>query len=143
MTLVAFATGLFLVLILGVIHHVGVLMIVRVAPNFRASGHAPIIVAFACLLILHSFEIVLFALVLAALLSIDGFGNFGGTYSGTWEGLIYFSGMSFVTLGFSDMKAFGPIRLVAMFLSLGGFMVLTWSATLLYSICSKIWQQDS
>ena len=75
MTLVAFATGLFLVLILGVIHHVGVLMIVRVAPNFSASVHATIIVSFACLLILHSFEIVLFALVLSALLEIEGFGE--------------------------------------------------------------------
>ncbi|EAU39766.1 hypothetical protein FP2506_00090 [Fulvimarina pelagi HTCC2506] len=143
MTLVAFATGLSLVLILGMIHHVGVLTIVRVAPNFRASGHAPIMITFTCLLILHSFEILSFALVLAALLEINGFGDLGGTFSGTWEGLIYFSGMSFVTLGFSDIKALGPIRLVAMFFSLGGFMVLTWSATLLYSICSKIWQQDS
>ena len=141
MTFVALATGLLFVLGLGLIHHIGVLTIIRVTPHAGGRGHAAVLVTFTGLLLLHSLEIVAAALALAGLLRIEAFGALAGAYSGTWEGLIYFSGMSFVTLGYTDIKAEGPIRLVAMFLSLGGFMVLTWSATLLYSVCGKAWRE--
>ncbi|MCK5931031.1 MAG: hypothetical protein KAG89_02580 [Fulvimarina manganoxydans] len=141
MTFALFAIGLLLVVVMGAVHHVGVLTIIRITPHAGGRGHAAVLVTFTGLLLLHSLEIVAAALALAGLLRIDAFGALAGDYSGTWEGLIYFSGMSFVTLGYTDIKAEGPIRLVAMFLSLGGFMVLTWSATLLYSVCGKAWQQ--
>ena len=32
-------------------------------------------------------------------------------------------------------------KLVSMMQSLGGFMVLTWSATIIYAICSQAWPE--
>ena len=141
MTLAALATGLIFVLVLGMVHHVGVLTIIRITPHAGGRGHAAVLVTFAGLALLHSVEIVAAAVALAGLLQIEGFGGLAGAYGGTWEGLIYLSGMSFVTLGYTDIKAEDSIRLVVMFLSLGGFMVLTWSATLLYSVCGKAWRE--
>ncbi len=66
------------------------------------------------------------------------FGTFSGAYTGSVADLIYFSGRTFVTLGFTQMETSGSIRLVAMMQSLGGFMILTWSATFIYSV----WQDS-
>ena len=55
----------------------------------------------------------------------------------SWTGLIYFSGINFTSLGYTQIEAAGPLRLINMMQSLGGFMILTWSATFSYSIWSK------
>lgn len=51
--------------------------------------------------------------------------------------MIYFSGINFTTLGYTQIEAMGPIRLINMMQSLGGFMILTWSATFIYSVWKK------
>lgn len=55
----------------------------------------------------------------------------------SWTGLIYFSGINFTTLGYTQIEAAGPIRLINMTQSLGGFMILTWSATFSYSVWKR------
>lgn len=87
-------------------------------------------VAFVGLLALHTIEILAFAAVYRALQGW-GVGGFDGSYDPCWSGLIYFSGVNFATLGYTQIEATGPIRMVNMMQSLGGFMVLTWSATFL------------
>lgn len=82
------------------------------------------------LLALHTIEILAFAAVYRALQGW-GVGGFDGSYDPCWSGLIYFSGVNFATLGYTQIEATGPIRMVNMMQSLGGFMVLTWSATFL------------
>lgn len=69
-------------------------------------------------------------------------GTLGSKFDGTWTGFVYFSGMNFVTLGYANFQADGPIRLVGMMQSLGGFMVLTWSATFIYSISQAMWDRS-
>ena len=86
------------------------------------------------LLILHTAEILAGAVFYAGIISADWFGQLGGSYQGSFDDLIYFSGMNFVTLGFTQMTTDGPIRMISMMQSLGGFMILTWSATFIYSV---------
>ncbi|EAU41265.1 hypothetical protein FP2506_00820 [Fulvimarina pelagi HTCC2506] len=141
MTLFALLIGIGLILCLGIVHHFGVLTIIRITPHAEANGHVAVLVTFAGLFALHLVEIFAFALVFAALLTFDSLGNFGGSYSGSWADLIYFSGTNFVTLGYTDITVTGPIRIINMMQSLGGFMALTWSATLIYSVSGTAWHQ--
>ena len=48
--------------------------------------------------------------------------------------MLYFSGVTYATLGYTQQVAQGPIQLLAMMQSLGGFMLITWSAAFVYSI---------
>lgn len=57
------------------------------------------------------------------------------------DGLIYVSGISFATLGYTQIETSGPIRIINMMQALGGFMALTWSATFLYSVCEQAWRE--
>lgn len=108
----------------------GLLAVRGVKPNSKERPQAAIMVAFVGLLALHTIEILAFAAVYRALQGW-GVGGFDGSYDPCWSGLIYFSGVNFATLGYTQIEATGPIRMVNMMQSLGGFMVLTWSATFL------------
>lgn len=104
----------------------------------EGTDHRAVLTAFLGLLVLHTLEIIAWAGAYAVLLEAGWFGTFSGAYTGSVADLIYFSGMTFVTLGFTQMETSGSIRLVAMMQSLGGFMILTWSATFIYSV----WQDS-
>ena len=137
----ALLLGFALIAALGIAHHYGLLAVRAMKPNSNARPQAAIMVAFLGLLALHTIEVLAFALVYWALLGWGGLGGLGGSYDGSWNGLIYFSGINFATLGYTQIEASGPIRMVNMMQSLGGFMVLTWSATFLHSVCERAWRE--
>ena len=137
----ALLIGFLVVSALGVAHHYGLLAVRAVKPNSNHAPQAAIMVAFVGLLALHTLEILAFAAVYRVLLAWGAFGNLGGSYDASWGGLIYFSGINFATLGYTQIETSGPIRIINMMQSLGGFMVLTWSATFLYSICERAWRE--
>ena len=139
----ALAIGALLVVLLGVAHHAGMIAIRKLTPGSGAGTQATIIASFCCLLVLHMLEIGGFALAYGVLLDLGWIGGFGDRFDGSWESLVYYSGMNFVTLGYSQLQAEGPIRLVSMMQSLGGFMVLTWSATFIYSVSQATWNRSS
>ncbi|EPX82140.1 hypothetical protein Salmuc_02509 [Salipiger mucosus DSM 16094] len=49
--------------------------------------------------------------------------------------------MNFTTLGYTQIELAGDIRIVTMLQSLGGFMILTWSATYLFTVCQRSWRR--
>lgn len=130
----ALLTGFILVALLGIAHHFGILCVRRCLPRLKEQTHRAVLTAFLGLLVLHTVEIIAWAGVYAVMLDGEWFGTLGGSYKGSWDDLVYFSGMNFVTLGFTQLKTEGAIRMVSMMQSLGGFMILTWSATFIYSV---------
>ncbi|MFT6533800.1 MAG: hypothetical protein ACJASC_003365 [Limimaricola cinnabarinus] len=137
----ALLIGFVLVSALGIAHHYGLLAVRAMKPNSDDRPQAAIMMAFLALLALHTLEILAFAAVYRVLLGWGVLGDLGGSYDASWGGLIYFSGINFATLGYTQIEANGPIRMINMMQSLGGFMVLTWSATFLYSVCERAWRE--
>lgn len=131
--------GFGLVCILGIVHHYGLLAIRAAKPNAREAEKTAIMIVFVGLVALHTLEILAFALVYRLIISWGGMGALGGGFTGSWNDLIYYSGINFVTLGYTQIEATGSVRMISMMQSLGGFMVLTWSATFLYSVCDRAW----
>ncbi|MGE0230715.1 MAG: ion channel [Flavobacteriaceae bacterium] len=136
----ALLIGFALVAALGIVHHYGLLAI-RVL-NAKPTGWplTAIQLTFVGLLALHTMEIIAFAVVYRVLLLWGALGDFGASFDGSWNGLIYFSGINFATLGYTHIETMGPIRVINMMQSIGGFMVLSWSATFLYSVCERRWR---
>jgi hypothetical protein len=133
--------GLALIMAAGAWHLGGILLIKRLKPDSRHHPHLAVLITFWGLVLLHFSEIVLAALFYALVLSFPGAGSIREGYGEGLGGLIYFSGISFATLGFTQQIAAGPIRLLAMLQSLGGFMLITWSATFVYSIWDERFRQ--
>ena len=139
----ALLVGFLLIGALGIAHHYGLMAIRAIQPDPEERSQALVITTFLGLLTLHMAEILVFAAIYAGLLASGALGELSGEYNGTWNGLIYFSGINFATLGYTQIQTSGPIRMVNMMQSLGGFMVLTWSATFLYSACEQAWRKSA
>ncbi len=133
--------GFVLVSALGIAHHYGLLAVRAMKPSSDGKPQGAIMVTFLGLLALHTLEILAFAAAYRMLLSWGTLGGLGGSFDASWNGLIYFSGINFATLGYTQIETSGPIRIINMMQALGGFMVLTWSATFLYSVCEQAWRE--
>ena len=136
----ALLIGFVLVSALGIGHHYGLLAVRALKPSSSDRPGGAIIVTFLGLLALHTLEILGFAGAYALLLNWGALGTLAGSFDDSWSGLIYFSGINFATLGYTQIETSGSIRVINMMQSLGGFMVLTWSATFLYSVSESAWR---
>ncbi len=124
-------------------HLGGLLLIRRLQPSGRRHPFGAIVVTFWCLILLHLSEIVVGAAAFAAVLSFPDTGTVGGEAgSSRWGAMLFVSGIAYVTLGFSQEDMAGPVRLLAMLHALAGFLLITWSATFVYSIWSNQFRSD-
>lgn len=55
----------------------------------------------------------------------------------------YLSGTLYTTLGYAPFDVVGDMRVLTVAIGLVGFMLLTWSATFLYAICSQTWKSEA
>ena len=127
-------SGLLLLFVIGAWHLGGLLLIRKVMPNPGDRPFLGLLLAFWCLALLHSSEIALTAWAYYYALGFEGTGSISGGYGPGAAGLIYFSGVTYATLAYTQQIAEGPIQLLGMMQALGGFMLITWSATFVYSI---------
>lgn len=118
----------------GAWHLGGVLLLKNSIPDSKKHPHWAILLAFWGLLVLQQSEIAFSARACSMAMSIPGAGSISEGYCDSPGGLLYFSGVTYTALGFTSQVVEGPIRLFAMLKSLGGFMLITWSATFVYSI---------
>ena len=118
-------------------HHAMLMFATSLVPKWlRYSRLLPISV-FSMLAFIHVIQIAAGAVLFIALHQAFWPDAFGGSFQGTWNDYFYFSGMNFTTLGQTGMIIVGPTRIVAMMQALGGFMVITWSATFIYDVSAK------
>ncbi|MGR3542119.1 MAG: ion channel [Hasllibacter sp.] len=61
-----------------------------------------------------------------------------GPRANGWWDYHYLAFMTFTTLGYGPVVVEGPIRIVLGGAALGGFMLITWSATFLYDVSRKV-----
>ena len=137
----AMLIGFALVSLLGFFHHFCLRGLEWLTGDERRRPNLSVLVAVIGLLTVDTSEILLNAGAYRVLLGWPWIGELAGSFDGSWNGLVYFSGINFVTLGYTQIEAVGPIRLVSMMQSLGGFMVLTWSATFIYSAWGRIYRK--
>ena len=131
----ALLIGFVSVSLLGVFHHLALRALRRLSRPVDRRPDFSILTAFIGLLVVHTAEILAFALIFSFLLKVPDIGSLTiDEGPNAWVDLVYYSGINFTTVGYTQIDATGPFRLISMMQSLGGFMVLTWSATFLYSI---------
>ena len=98
-------------------------------------------------LILHAVEITLFAIVNHALSRQPGFGSFleiGAENCMTLQTMdtldfLYYSVVVYTTLGFGDIVATGPVRILAGTEALVGLVLITWSASFTFLKMQIYW----
>ena len=97
-----------------------------------------VLVVFACF-IAHTIEVWMFALAYYLFVDVFALGSFGGVHHGGFEDNVYFSAVTYTSLGFGDVYPIDNVRLITGVEALVGLLMIGWSASFTYLAMEKFW----
>jgi len=103
------------------------------------SPRARILVGVIACFAAHTVEVWLYGV--AYYVSIEAFalGGFGGQPAAGFEDSLYFSAVTYTSLGLGDYYPTRGLRLIAGVEALNGLMMISWSASFTYLAMEKYW----
>ncbi len=139
--LIAFAISVGLALVTVLMHY----EVLNIAGTMRRRFSLPMRVELLLLvvaaIIAHVVGICLFAFAYAWMHHHPDLGGLAGLFSGSAAELFYFSVTCYTTIGFGEVYATGPMRIVAALEGLNGVVLITWSASFAYASTSDLWER--
>lgn len=122
-----------------ILHYEALDRLSRLLPTLSVRHRVRIIFGVAAILFTHTLQVALFA-VGYWLCSFVGPGALTGEFSGKATDFMYFSFVTFTTVGYGDITPVGDFRLLAGIESLTGFVLITWTASYFYLLMSQQWE---
>lgn len=95
------------------------------------------------LIVSHFIEVVIFAIGFYISVEYAEIGLLKGDFTGDFREYIYFSLVSYTSLGIGDVYPYGPIRLLTGIEALTGLLMIGWSASITYFCMHKVWFNKS
>ncbi len=95
------------------------------------------------LLVTHTVEIWIYSAAYGFLNGHDDFGHLELVVTHAdagWLDCVYFSFVTYTTLGYGDIMPVGPIRFIAATEALNGWMLLGWSASFTFLEMQRFWR---
>ncbi|NUZ07332.1 potassium channel family protein [Piscinibacter koreensis] len=135
---VAATTGLAVALCI-LTHYEGLLGLSRRLAVRVRDQRMKVFYAIVSLLFLHVAEIWIFGIAFWGLLEWPACGALTGRAHPLLDA-VYFSAITFSTVGYGDMVPSGPVRLLAGTESLVGLVLITWSASFTYLEMERFWK---
>lgn len=90
---------------------------------------------------IHVVEIWLFGVTFWVMLMVPAAGTLQGLSERDLFDAVYFSAVSFTTVGSANISPLGPIRFLAGTEALTGFILITWSASFTFLEMARFWRQ--
>ena len=87
----------------------------------------------------HILEIIIFAAGYFLLIRYGAAGTFLGNFSQDFGDCIYYSFVTYTTLGFGDLTPTGPLRFLTGMEALTGLVLITWTASFLFIQMQQYW----
>ena len=89
----------------------------------------------------HMVEITIFSLAIHTLLADGGYGYLDGVDVKDTGSLIYYSAITYTTVGYGDITPIGDIRLFAAIEALTGMLLVGWTASVIFTVMQHIWRE--
>jgi len=121
------------------LHYEGLLFTSRRLASLGVMRRTKVLYGIGSVLILHVFEIWIFGLTLWLQLQWPACGSLGPAAQHLFD-VIYFSAVTYTTVGFGDLAPIGPIRFLSGTEALTGFVLITWSASFTYLEMERFWR---
>ncbi len=113
--------------------------------RMRKLHRTRVLVLILGLLTTHIFEIWIYALGFALMDGVADFGTIAHVQDpaarSEWLDYVYYSFMTFTTVGYGDLIPRGPIRFIAATEALTGFVLLGWSASFTFLEMQRFWRE--
>ena len=134
--------GIPLVVLTILIHYEILRITSNALPRLTIRPRQCIIVVIIAAFIAHVLEIWLYAAAYYGLHQADlgSFGSLDGAFSGRLVEYLYFSAVSYTSLGLGDVWPTGVLRLVTGLEALNGLILIAWSASFTYLSMEKFWE---
>jgi hypothetical protein len=129
-----------LVLINVLLHYEALNFLSSLLEKISRAGRSRIAILICCLIIVHILEIWIFAGGIILAEKQQTLGYIHGVEKDNILDYVYYSSMTYTTVGFGDVSPIGPLRFVAAIESLLGLMLITWSASFTYLEMKRFWE---
>ncbi len=107
-------------------------------------GRWHVLTAIFAMLGMHVAEIWIFAFAYAVLSQFPDTGQIAMASGAVdWFDRVYFSSVSYTTLGYGDLLPQGHVRLLASTEALVGLVLITWSASFTFLQMDRYWREDA
>ena len=113
----------------------------RVLARVRFPRRLRIIVVILAMLVAHVVEVWMFALSFWWLSAWEQLGNLHGIGAQDALAFVYYSVVTYTTLGLGDIIPIGPIRIMTGTESLVGLALITWSASFAFLEMQRDWTE--
>jgi len=136
--------GVTTALTIGIVllHYEGLNLIGRAVKSRVLHHRSKIVAVIFAQLALHVTEIWLFATTLFALTRIPGYGGVAPAEGLVFLDYVYFSAITYTTVGFGELVPQGAIRFLCGVEALSGLSLITWSASFTFLEMQRYWGRD-
>jgi hypothetical protein len=111
----------------------------RYLPRLTRRQRPRAVILIGLVIFLHVIEIWLFGVGYYVLAAEPGFGTVQGLQTTELRDFVYFSAMTYTTVGFGDVVPVGPIRFLAAIEAIAGLVLIAWSASYTYLEMQRHW----
>jgi Ion channel len=101
--------------------------------------HARILVVVIAVFAAHTVEVWIYGLAYWLFTQVFGLGGFGGQPVAGFEDSLYFSAVTYTSLGLGDYYPTRHLRLIAGVEALNGLVLIGWSASFTYLTMERYW----
>jgi hypothetical protein len=111
-------------------------------PKLTIRPRARILFVMAAAFVAHSLEVWFCALIFFVIGDLAGMGGMGGvpgTFAGGFYDYLYFSTVSYTSLGIGDLYPTGVLQLLTGVESLIGLVMIAWTGSFTYLAMEKFW----
>jgi len=123
------------------IHYEGLLQLSRLLPLMRHIGYRlRVITGVIGAMVAHTLEVWMFGFVYFAMVNARGFGAIRGIENIQLMDCVYFSFITYTSLGYGDLIPVGGLRFLAALEALTGLVCIAWTASFLFYEMERYWK---
>lgn len=137
--LIEFLAVIFLAIFVVMIHYEALRLTSSFLPLLTIPARSRIIVVIVVALVAHFTEVALYAVAYLLMTEELGYGSIGGLPINNFYEYLYYSIITYTTLGIGDHYPRGNLRILSGSESLVGLVMITWSASFAYLAMQKFW----
>lgn len=138
--LIAMCVSTFLVVLTVIIHYEVLRGLWHWVPRMQVPHRMRLLAVIFGAFFAHTVEVWCYALAFYLIDIVRPGTSFGGDIGGGFLGHLYFSAVSYTSLGLGDVYPLGMVRLITGVEALNGLLLIAWTASFTYLSMEKFWQ---